>query len=363
VILDTRFKETGKYGLGRQTLPRVLAVPLVKIAEKIGAKPYMEYALSYALYNYTYKDHTIPNPCHYDNFKLIRTFDGSDAEHGFILVHVAMVAHSGDMVRHTRAVLDAASWKDRTEFDESCRKLHTTLRNINNTMESMWTRSNSEGYNEFRTFIFGTKNQPMFPNGVIYEGVSDVPTEYRGESGANDSMIPTLDNLLQVTQNLPTNPLTAVLKDFRSYRPGDHNAFLAQVEERANKVGVLDFAKGSAQSTVLYLQNLDMVREFRQRHWNFTKEYIMKYSDHPVATGGSPIVTWLPNQLSSVMDLLCAVGETVNAAELDAEHADIYKRLMDTATTQNKILKREVEALRVKYPEEAVAAATKYETK
>jgi len=36
----------------------------------------------------------------------------------------------------------------------------------------------------------------MFPNGVIYEGVSDTPFFLRGESGANDSIIPTLDNLL-----------------------------------------------------------------------------------------------------------------------------------------------------------------------
>jgi indoleamine 2,3-dioxygenase len=36
----------------------------------------------------------------------------------------------------------------------------------------------------------------MFPNGVIYEGVDDkVPRYYRGESGANDSLIPTYDNL------------------------------------------------------------------------------------------------------------------------------------------------------------------------
>lgn len=96
------------------------------------------------------------------------------------------------------------------------------------------------------------------------------------------------------------------------------------------------------------------------RHWNFTKEYIMKYSDHPVATGGSPIVTWLPNQLSSVMDLLCQVGETVKVSELDDVHAAIYKGVMETATTQNRILKREVEQLRKKYPETAVAAESKY---
>jgi hypothetical protein len=29
----------------------------------------------------------------------------------------------------------------------------------------------------------------MFPNGVIYEGVSTEPQYFRGESGANDSMV------------------------------------------------------------------------------------------------------------------------------------------------------------------------------
>lgn len=29
----------------------------------------------------------------------------------------------------------------------------------------------------------------MFPDGVIYEGVSEEPLSFRGESGANDSMV------------------------------------------------------------------------------------------------------------------------------------------------------------------------------
>jgi hypothetical protein len=60
-----------------------------------------------------------------------------------------------------------------------------------------------------------------------------------------------------------------------------------------------------AESAVLYLANVDRVREFRMRHWNFTKEYILKHTSHPVATGGSPIVTWLPNQLASVLKVRC----------------------------------------------------------
>jgi indoleamine 2,3-dioxygenase len=53
----------------------------------------------------------------------------------------------------------------------------------------MWTKSRPTEYTTFRTFIFGIANQSMFPNGVIYEGVSEEPMFFRGESGANDSMV------------------------------------------------------------------------------------------------------------------------------------------------------------------------------
>jgi indoleamine 2,3-dioxygenase len=49
----------------------------------------MEYALSYALYNY----YRIDPSKNYDaeNIKLIREFEGSKSETGFVAVHVAMV--------------------------------------------------------------------------------------------------------------------------------------------------------------------------------------------------------------------------------------------------------------------------------
>lgn len=356
---DLQYRIDKTYGLGRQVLPRKLAVPLSIIAKKLGARPYMEYALSYALYNYAFKDGN-PDNLQYDNLKLIRTMDGSLAEHGFILVHVAMVAHSGKLVSGAREILNAASWKDREAFDAGMRNLYRANVDINQTMETMWNRSSSQGYNDFRTFIMGTFNQPMFPDGVLYEGVSDTRTQYRGESGANDSMIPTLDNLLQATNHMPQNPLTEVLLDFRKYRPGDHNDWLTEVKKRADEVGVYEFAAANPTSLVLYLQNLDMVREFRMRHWNFTKEYIMKYSDHPVATGGSPIVTWLPNQLSAIMDLITKFSADVDTSKLDEEHKAIHQKIQETAETQNRILRREVEALNKKYPKSASDANTDY---
>lgn len=54
----------------------------------------------------------------------------------------------------------------------------------------MWGNSKPSEYLSFRVFIFGITSQSMFPKGVIYEGVEDNhPLFFRGESGANDSIV------------------------------------------------------------------------------------------------------------------------------------------------------------------------------
>ena len=153
----------------------------------------------------------------------------------------------------------------------------------------MWSRSKPGSYTSFRTFIFGITSQSMFPNGVVYESISEVPLSFRGESGANDSMIPLCDNLLQV--QMPETPLTEILDDFRSYRPGNHREFLEWVKESAQVIKLKEFALMEPQSAMLYVRALDEVRDFRWRHWCFAREYILKNTAHPTATGGSPIVT------------------------------------------------------------------------
>ncbi|KAG5457369.1 MAG: hypothetical protein BJ554DRAFT_2635 [Olpidium bornovanus] len=216
---DLRYKATRKdYGLGRDKLPKNIAIPLIlqKLDFKTtsyqsggvggGCAPLplrfpVEYAHSYALYNY--KRINCSRGLDYDNLELIRRFSGSAAEHGFILVHVAMARHSGDLLRACMDVLRGAGAKDRQAFDGALRDMRVVYQRINDVMETMWEKSDPEQYLDFRTFIMGTKNQPMFPKGVAFQGVGergeDVVMFHRGESGANDSMIPLGDNLLQVT--------------------------------------------------------------------------------------------------------------------------------------------------------------------
>jgi len=78
-------------------------------------------------------------------------------------------------------------------------------------------------------------------------------------------------------------------------------------------------------SSLHYLGILDQVRDFRNRHWNLTKEYILKHTKYPRATGGSPIVTWLPNQLKQVMTTITLVSSQINTKDLNAEGLDKEK--------------------------------------
>jgi indoleamine 2,3-dioxygenase len=205
----------------------------------------------------------------------------------------------------------------------------------------------------------------MFPHGVIYEGVSEEPLSFRGESGANDSMvsnstytsilshtrkptneltsppqIPLMDNLLQI--NMPSTPLTTILKDFRSYRPGNHRAFLEHVSLLSTTLDLKSFALATPTSRALYLLALNEVRDFRWRHWCFTREYILKKTTHPTATGGSPIVTWLPNQLGAVLKEMVGVWGTEEGEGMGSWRAEV-EDVMEAAERQKEQLEKEVE--------------------
>ncbi|KUI74074.1 Indoleamine 2,3-dioxygenase 2 [Cytospora mali] len=350
-----RFMRGESYGLGRQSLPAVVARPMARVAELTGFMPFMEYAGSYALYNYKLVDPA--KGMDYDNIRLIRAFehglDHKSSEAGFVLVHIDMVKNSGPLVSGTVEALDAAHGS-REALNTAMKKQLEALKKINATMETMWMKSKPRDYTSFRTFIFGITSQSMFPNGVVYEGINDgKPMSFRGESGANDSMIPLMDNFLQIP--MPDTPLTEILKDFRKYRPSNHRAFLQHVRDKAIEVDLRGFAlqlqgmPGEAEEAVwesrrLWLQLLDQVREFRWRHWCFGKEYILKTTSHPTATGGSPIVTWLPNQLSAVLKDMVNIAGKVGEEKLGKEVQDI----MDLVRRQEETLRKEVE----KYCEE-----------
>lgn len=186
----------------------------------------------------------------------------------------------------------------------------------------MWGNSKPSEYLSFRVFIFGITNQSMFPNGVVYEGCEDnKPLYFRGESGANDSIvrnqtlpkeisdqlqltklqIPLLDHLCEIP--MPETPLTKILHEFRAYRPLPHREFLTYIREKSEEIGVQKYAIQDSETAVLFLRTLNHIRSFRWRHWLFAREYIIRRTPHPTATGGSPIVTVSTSPISHCVSI------------------------------------------------------------
>lgn len=97
--------------------------------------PFMEYAGSYALYNYKLEDPA--KGMEYDNIRLIRAFehglDPKSSEAGFVLVHIDMVQNSGPLVSGTVEALEAAH-ESREALNDAMRKMLGALKKINATV-------------------------------------------------------------------------------------------------------------------------------------------------------------------------------------------------------------------------------------
>jgi indoleamine 2,3-dioxygenase len=77
----------------------------------------------------------------------------------------------------------------------------------------------------------------------------------------------------------------------------------------------------------------------------------LKHTHHPVATGGSPIVTWLPNQLKAVLESQQEVIKSIkNPSNLPAELKKEFIQIKTRVNAQKRVLIKEVEKLRKDYP-------------
>lgn len=97
----------------------------------------MEYAGSYALFNYRLEDPKAG--LEYSNLRLIRAFehglDSTSSEAGFVLVHVDMVQNSGPLVDGVVSALDACAKKDREAFNVGLEKVVQSMVKVNKVMD------------------------------------------------------------------------------------------------------------------------------------------------------------------------------------------------------------------------------------
>ena len=311
------FQKTKKYGKAHRLLPSQLSEPFVLVSEKLDVYPFIDYHYAYSLGNYVKIDSS--KGYEWENLAMAAKFSGMDDERGFIMLHVDINQHSPQLIG---SILDFLESKDNHEVNKSLKNCLSSMKSINERRQIMWQASRWKHYNDFRVFIMGIKgNDEIFGDGVIYEGVSEEPVQYRGQTGAQDNIIPTADIFTGVIDYYPSNDLTKYLLDLRSYRPKCIQNFLSDLKDEMKENRLFNSIKKSEneEGLCLLIQILDEIYYFRNGHWQFVQKYIMANTKYAKATGGTPIISWIPNQITAVLNYMSDVLELIpdNSSFLD----------------------------------------------
>jgi len=334
------FKQTGSYGKANNVLPANIAQPFVAVSEKLKVFPWMDYHYGYSLGNY----HKI-NPegnLEWDNLNMCVKFSGQPDEAGFILLHIDINQFSPDLVGSVLETLESVESNSYVGVEEGLDKNLETLTQMNIRRKEMWKASRWQHYNDFRVFIMGIKgNEEIFGEGVTYTGVWDTPQQFRGQTGAQDDIIPMEDIFSGVAGHYLKNELTDYLLDLRKYRPQCVQSFFIDLEEQVKQVhpkGLAGYLSEHKLVTGLtrLLGILEQIYHFRNGHWQFVQNYIMANTPYAKATGGTPITTWLPNQITAVLQQMEEVIQSINQLTTSPDEKGIQLLSNNQTTLQHK---------------------------
>ena len=303
------FQKTKKYGKAHRVLPSQISEPFALVSKKLDVYPFLDYHYAYSLGNYVKIDDS--KGYEWENLAMAAKFSGMDDERGFIMLHVDINQYSPQLVG---SILDFINAKDNHGVNKSLNNCLSSMKNINERRQIMWEASRWKHYNDFRVFIMGIKgNEEIFGDGVVYEGVSEEPVQYRGQTGAQDNIIPTADIFTGVIDYYPKNDLTKYLLDLRSYRPKCIQNFLSDIKDEMKENRLFNSIKVSKneEGLCLLIKILDEIYYFRNGHWQFVQKYIMANTKYAKATGGTPIISWIPNQITAVLNYISDVLELI----------------------------------------------------
>jgi indoleamine 2,3-dioxygenase len=255
-------------------LPQNLAVPLCKVCSLLNRPPILSYD-GYALYNW--KRFDTNKPVALGNIDTLQNFVHMYDEHWFILVHVEIEAIAARILTAIARVAAAPASAREHEVNGGLSTIASAVREQVGVLKRLPEKMDPALYHRtFRPYI-------RFFENVVYEGVSEGPMHFRGETGAQSSVMPALVAFMKI----PHKPsvLTNHLADMRRFMPASHRELIAEIE-------AMPSIKDAADAHV-FNEVLDEMATFRETHYKWAHEYINKWTDDPRGTGGTPYMSWL----------------------------------------------------------------------
>lgn len=278
-------------------LPANLSRPIVAIADRLGQAPLLPYS-SYVLDNWYRIDKS--GPVDLDNIAMFQNFYGGADENWFVLVHVAIEAEAGVLLDNAARLVAVALQGDEDEAIRLLAEMDAAWERIYGHFARMPERCDPYVYfHRVRPYIHGWANNPALDGGLVYQGIErfgDRPQAFRGQTGSQSSIVPSMDALFQVGHS--DDPLKSFLDELHHYRPVAHRRF---IEDLAAQSSLRDFVSASGNRALKDAFNacLEQSVRFRTRHLEYAASYINKQAgsiagnDPDVGTGGTPFMRYL----------------------------------------------------------------------
>ncbi len=281
------------------SIPACIAVPWHQVARQLGRPPVLSYA-SYALDNWR---RIVPQgPIELGNIVMSQNFLGGQDEEWFVLVHIAIEAKAGAALAASLAAQSEIAADQPEGVADQLAIIARTLVEINKILLRMPDGCDPYIYfHRVRPYIHGWANHPCLPLGMRYQGVDEYcgkPQIFRGETGAQSSIIPSLDAALGVAH--AEDLLRRYLQEMRDYMPPRHRRFIEALEAGPSlRDYVLQRSRAHPFLSDVYNAALDGIERFRSIHLEYADRYIIKQSrggkSNPtdVGTGGTPFGPYL----------------------------------------------------------------------
>ena len=268
-----------------KVLPEALSKPWTQVANILGRPPILSYA-SYCLDNW-YRLNKKEN-ISLENVGLLTNFLGGVDEDWFVTIHVCIEDAAREAIAAANSISKLNDKNSVKDFSVQLKLIISSLRKVNAIFSRMPEKCDPYVYyHRVRPFIFGTKDNPDLKKGLIYKNqYNNKPQFFRGETGAQSSIMPFLDGALGIYHT--EDHLRHYLNEMRDYMPLKHRRSIEIVEKRSNaKSYILESKKLTSE----YNKCLEEIRIFRAQHLEFAATYIHKQSQitNPFGKGGSTI--------------------------------------------------------------------------
>ena len=266
-------------------LPEVISDPWVKLSKYLGRPPILSYA-SYCLDNW-YKIND-DKPIALDNVALINNFLGGVDEDWFVTIHVCIEDAASEAIDSAYKLSKLHENSKTEEFLLNLNRINNSLKKVNEIFSKMPEKCDPYiYYHRVRPYIFGTKDNPDLKKGLIYENqYNNEPQFFRGETGAQSSIIPFLDGALGIEHT--NDNLRHYLNEMRDYMPPNHRKMIEDVEVSSNAKELIYRSKKLIQK---YNSCLEEIRKFRAQHLEYAATYIHKQAQvsNSFGSGGSTV--------------------------------------------------------------------------